>query len=171
MTKEQFESNVVNSYSYLKSYGFKLGLFGDNLEDMIQDVMVKALQAYDKYTEIDGIGFKFWIARILRNETYNLYKMNSNIPINSYESDMLSLVCDNALSSDKSDNDISEEELMKIIKVSLSKKEYEIFMAVEVHGYLYRQVAEMLDVPIGTIKSTIFNSRKKIMDNLKKHGY
>lgn len=68
--------------------------------------------------------------------------------------------------SQDADSDSIYFELQEQVKASLSPVEFRIFMAY-VNGYGYEQIAEIMNIPIGTIKSRIHFSRNKIKTNIK----
>lgn len=58
---KEFDDRVMALYPRLRAFGFSLGATDDNIDDLVQDTIVKALSSWIYYKEIEGSAFESWI--------------------------------------------------------------------------------------------------------------
>lgn len=157
-----FEESLVALQSDLHNFAYKLTSDKHDAEDLLQETMLKALDNKDKFTP--GTNFKGWVYVIMRNAFINSCRSKNSL------SDLYILSDPNYhfLLRDDSfafiDNGHDAKEIRDALK-TLSKEHYEAFM-LYVSGFKYREIAQKTGVSIGTVKSRIFHSRKKLKELL-----
>lgn len=131
-------------------------------EDLEQEVFVKVWKNQDKYIEKGN--FKTWINTIAKNISKDYLKSAKYRYEESTETDseMFVSVKDNKATPDNAL--LSKIRQKKIIKAidSLKPKFREVILLVDIEGYTYEQASKKLGVPVGTIKSRIYNAKKEL---------
>jgi len=135
-------------------------------EDLEQEVFVKVWKNKDKYAEKGN--FKTWICTIAKNVSRDYLKSSEK----KYEQG--STADDSVINSITDTKAAPELTLLgkirqkKIIQAidSLKPKFKEVIILCEIEGYTYEQAASKLGVPMGTIKSRIYNAKKELASQL-----
>ena len=131
-------------------------------EDLEQEVFVKVWKNQDKYTEKGS--FKTWINTIAKNLSKDYLKSaDRRVQVNSTADDEVM----NSIRDNKSAPEgvflakIRQKRISKAID-ELKPKFKEVIMLCEIEGYSYEQISERLGVPMGTVKSRIYNAKKEL---------
>lgn len=164
MTQIEFDHKLISLYKNLEYYANLLTSNGDEAKDLIQDTYLKALSNREKFA--DDTNLKAWTYTIMKNTFINNYRRNqkANTIIDSTE-DLFYLNIPRKSDFAAPDSRFSEKEINK----SISKLDSDQRMPFEMHnqGYKYKEIADHLNISIGTVKSRIFFTRRKLMDTLK----
>jgi RNA polymerase sigma-70 factor (ECF subfamily) len=168
MSTQEFGNMITSHSSFLRQLAMKLTRDMEESEDLIQDTFFKAIKNKDKYQ--DGTNIKGWLYTIMRNTFINNYrrKKNQNTFVDETENNFFI----NSREADKdsaTDSTVDQEYLMRQIN-SIEKTYVDTFM-MHYNGYKYEEIAEILDIPLGTVKSRIFLARKKMMAKLADYRY
>jgi RNA polymerase sigma-70 factor, ECF subfamily len=167
MTSNEFSSSIIGLKGNLQKYAMSLTLDRDNALDLVQDTFLKAIQNQDKF--IDETNLKAWIFTIMKNTFINNYrrKMRENTMMDgTQELYYINLPSDKGSISPESS--YAENEIVKAIN-SL-ESEYREPFRMHVEGFKYEEIAEKLDLKLGTVKSRIFFARQKLMNVLKDYN-
>ncbi|KAF0201557.1 MAG: RNA polymerase sigma factor sigma-70 [Bacteroidetes bacterium] len=164
MTAIEFNRKLISLHDNLSYFANTLTNNREEAKDLIQDTYLKALTHRDKFA--DDTNLKAWTYTIMKNTFINNYRRNqkANTIVDTTE-DLYYLNIPR-----KSDFVSPESELnTKEIKAGISRLEEDQRKPFEMHtsGYKYKEIAENLNLSIGTVKSRIFFTRKKLMDSLK----
>lgn len=163
MTAVEFNKNLISLEDSMKKFALSLTNDQTRAEDLKQDTYMKAFNYRDKF--VDCINLKAWVFTIMKNTFINNYRRSvkeNTIIDNSKDLYLLNLPQKSGSVSPESK--YSVDELEKIID-SL-EDEFRIPFRMHVQGFKYREIAEKLDLKIGTVKSRIFFTRKKLMVTL-----
>jgi RNA polymerase sigma factor (sigma-70 family) len=163
MTTLEFSYSLNKLSSSLKPFALKLTRDMDDANDLLQDTMVKAFTNKDKFTE--GTNLKAWLYTIMKNTfitnyqrmvrrgtfvdtTDNLHYLNSG-----------DTLVENGAYGDFAMDDIYHaiEKLDDVYKVP--------FM-MHYRGFKYHEIADKLNIPIGTVKNRIHIARKLLKEDL-----
>lgn len=163
MSNAEFGVLINQHHQFLKNLALKLTKRMDEAEDLIQETFYKAIKNQEKYRS--GTNLKGWLYTIMKNTFINNYrkKRNQNTFIDETENNYFI----NSMESTKevsTDSLVDHEYLMKQIE-SIDRNYLEAFM-MHYNGYKYEEIAEILEIPLGTVKSRIFLARKKMMKKL-----
>lgn len=161
MTSSTFQTNLMNLQANLLNFAFMLTSNRDDAYDLLQDTTLKALDNEDKYAE--GTNFKGWAFTIMRNIFINNYRRGVRAATIVDTTDNLyhlNLSQDSGI--DSPEDSYSVTEITAAIN-ELPDESREPF-SMHVAGYKYEEIAEKLDLPIGTVKSRIYYARKRLQE-------
>ena len=157
-------AQVMKYDNTLRQFALSLTLNADDAEDLLQDTYLKVLQFSNKYSE--NTNLKAWVFTIMKNTFINSYRRKQRSKILVDQSEDLYYL--NNLVSDPSDAADMHHYVTELNKKIMEKKEeqrkpFELFL----DGYKYQEIADIMNLSIGTVKSRIFFTRKKLMDDLR----
>lgn len=159
-----FTQDLVNIQSELLRFAYKLTANREEANDLLQETSLKALDNEDKY--IPDTNFKGWMYTIMRNIFINNYRKVVRDQTFVDQTDNLyhlNLPQDSGFDTTEGAYDLKE--IHRI--VNALPKEYKVPFAMHMSGFKYREIAEKLDLPLGTVKSRIFFTRQRLQDQLK----
>ncbi len=164
MNSPQFQERLLNLQSNLLNFAYMLTSNRDEAQDLLQDTTLKALDNEDKY--VDNVNFKGWVFTIMRNIFINNYRriVRNNTVVDQTE-DLYHLNLPQESGFDTPDGSYTVKEIMKVIN-SFSD-EYRIPFSMHIAGYKYYEIAERMQLPLGTVKSRIFFARQRLQIILK----
>jgi RNA polymerase sigma-70 factor (ECF subfamily) len=148
----------------LRRFALKLTADKEEADDLLQETSLKALDNEDKYTP--DTNFKGWMYTIMRNIFINNYRKTVRVQTFVDHTDNLfhlNLPQDSGFDSTEGNYDLKE--IRRI--VNALPKEYRVPFSMYVSGFKYREIAERLGLPIGTVKSRIFFTRQRLQKDLK----
>lgn len=159
-----FANDLLAIQGELLRFAYKLTANREEANDLLQETSLKALDNEDKY--IPDTNFKGWMYTIMRNIFINNYRKVVRDQTFVDQTDNLyhlSLPQDSGFDSTEGNYDLKE--IHRI--VNGLPKEYRIPFAMHVSGFKYREIADKLDLPLGTVKSRIFFTRQRLQEQLK----
>ena len=164
MNTPQFQEKILNVQDNMFSFAMLLTGNRNEANDLLQDTTLKALDNEDKY--IDNINFSGWILTIMRNLFINnCRKVVRTRTVIDQMGDLyhLSLPQDSGFESPECTYAIKEitsaiNHLNSDLRIPFS-----LFLA----GYKYSEIADILVLPLGTVKSRIFFARQELQKNLR----
>lgn len=167
-SNKSFEERLLGLQGNLYNFAYQLTTNREQAEDLLQDTTLKALANEDKY--IDNVNFKGWIFTIMRNIFINNYRQNvRKATVIDQTEDLyhLNISQESGLETPEGSYAVKE------ISIALNEfsEEYRIPFNMFVAGYKYNEIAEKLNLPLGTIKSRIFCTRKKLRETLQDYAY
>lgn len=160
-TTTSFQRNLMNIQSNLLNFAYMLTSNRDDAYDLLQDTTLKALDNQDKYAE--GTNFKGWVFTIMRNLFINNYRRGVRTATVVDTTDNLyhlNLSQDSGIESPEDSYGAGE------ITAAINEfsEEYRIPFSMHVAGYKYQEIADKMNLPLGTIKSRIFFARRKLQE-------
>ena len=162
-TNESFKQRLLGLQGNLLSFAYQLTTDKDEARDLLQDTTLKALDNEEKY--VDNVNFKGWIFTIMRNIFINNYRQTvrkSTIIDQTEDLYHLNISQDSGLSTPEGSYAVKE------ITEALEhfSDDYRIPFNMYVAGYKYNEIAEQMNLPLGTVKSRIFFARKRLREQL-----
>lgn len=164
MRTANFAQNLLSLQPELLNFAYKLTADHEEANDLLQETSLKALDNEDKYT--DETNFKGWIYTIMRNIFINNYRktLRDQTYVDTTDNQyFLNQGIDIEMDSTEVAYDLKE---IRHIVNGLSK-EYRVPFAMYVSGFKYREIADRLGLPLGTVKSRIYITRQKLQQDLK----
>lgn len=177
--QQEFNDEVIPHLDSLYNFGLRLTTDPSDAEDLVQDTIVKAFRFFDSYEK--GTNAKAWLFRILKNSFINNYRKNLKKP-QEVDYDEVSSYYENirAERTDTSDlehlifRDLMDDNFSKALS-KLPEDFRTVVLLCDVDGFTYEEISNMLDVPIGTIRSRLHRGRNLLKTELyeyaKKRGY
>ncbi len=164
MTALEFNYKLLGLQKNLKYFAYTLTSNYEDAQDLVQETFLKAITNRDKFTE--NTNLKAWTFTIMKNTFINNYRQNvRNNTILDKTDDLYYLNLSQESSIGLPDSDYSLKEITKVVE-SISEEQRLPFEMYN-NGYKYKEIAEKLNLSIGTVKSRIFFTRKKLMEALK----
>jgi RNA polymerase sigma-70 factor (ECF subfamily) len=147
-------------------------------EDLVQETYLKAYRAYDSFQE--GTNLKAWLYKILTNTFINSYRARKRRPEQSDVDDVEDLYLFRRLGGLEASTAgrSAEDQVMDLftdseVKEALESLPESFRMAVllaDVEGFSYKEIADIMDVPIGTVMSRLHRGRKALQRALLEFG-
>lgn len=164
MTAIEFNNKLLSIENKLKYFAYSLTTDQEEAKDLLQETMLKALTNRDKFT--DPRNFNSWAYTIMKNTFINNYRRTakSNTIFNKTENNENLAHKQHAISPE---SEHAYKEIRK--KVNNLQDDFRIPFQMFTEGFKYKEIAEKLEIPIGTVKSKIFFARQKLMDNLQEY--
>ena len=163
-SNDTFKQRLLGLQSNLLSFAYQLTTDRDEARDLLQDTTLKALDNEGKY--VDNVNFKGWIFTIMRNIFINNYRQTvrkATVIDQSEDLYHLNISQESGLSTPEGSVAVRE------ISSALASfpQEYREPFNLYVAGYKYHEIAEKINLPLGTVKSRIFFARKRLQEELK----
>lgn len=167
MSTAKFEHNLMALQSNMLNFAYMLTSNRDDAYDLLQDTTLKALDNEDKFAE--GTNFKGWVFTIMRNIFINNYRRGARqatIVDTTENLYLLNIAQDSGVESPESSfgaNEISA-------AINDLSEDFRIPFSMHVAGYKYNEIADHMQLPLGTVKSRIFFARKKLQTRFAERG-
>lgn len=159
MTAQEFTSQIVKLTKSLKPFAIRLTKDTDDANDLLQDTLLKGYTNREKFT--DGTNLKAWMFTIMKNTFITNYqkmvRRNTFIDI----SDNLHFI--NSFEN-STQNTANSNFVQKDLTKALNKLE-ETYLSpflMYFSGFKYHEIADNLNIPIGTVKNRIHIARKEL---------
>ena len=138
----------------------------EEIEDVVQESFIKAYRALPRFR--GDSAFYTWLYRIAINTSKNFLEAKTRRPpavdIDSKDAEAMD-GADQLRHSENPENVLRQDELKSMIKIAIDELPNELRSAVtlrEFDGLSYEQIAEVMECPVGTIRSRIFRARESI---------
>ena len=177
--QQDFQTEAMPHQSALFNYALKIVRNSDDAQDLVQETYYKAYKNYHQFNE--GTNSKAWMFMILKNTFINNYRKLKKEPAKLdydeiegfYESIKSDQVNDNNLDLDFY-NDLFDDDLSTAL-AKLPEKMKEVFLLCDIEEYSYEEIAEIVNIPVGTVRSRLHRARKILQEELfgyaKVNGY
>lgn len=172
--REEFERKVEAIFPTVFSTAVRLTRNRDEAQDLTQEAVARAYQAFDKF---DGTNFKAWLLRILTNVFINRYRKAKRAPdIESLDDHpgAENIAADTVTPGTELFDGLMSEQVEEALR-SLPEEYRVAVLLCDVEGMSYEDIAQTLNVPIGTVRSRLARGRAalraKLMDFAKAEGY
>lgn len=143
-------------------------------EDLVQETFLRAYRGYGRFEE--GTNLRAWLYRILTNTFINTYRAKQRRPEESDLGDLEDLYLYRRLGGLEASQRgrSAEDELMDFVTDTEVKEALESLpdqfriavLLADIEGFSYKEIAEMLDIPIGTVMSRLHRGRKALQKGL-----
>ena len=169
-----FEQDAMQYTRQLYSAAMRMTRNPADAEDLVQETFLKAYRAYHTFQE--GTNLKAWLYRILTNTYINKYRKESRRPsevdlgtvedmylyrrLGSEESAEAARTTEDRVLDGLVESDIKEavEELPESFRMPV--------LLADLEGFSYKEIAEILEIPIGTVMSRLHRGRKAMQKRL-----
>lgn len=158
----------------LKTFAYHLTYNEEDADDLVQETYLKAHKFIENYDS--GTNAKAWLFKILKNAYINEYRKKSRRP-SKVDIDTLISIRDgeepNYASYTDLRKEIIDDTLGDEVTIALNSLPYEfrtVILLCDVDSFTYEEIAKILELPIGTVRSRLFRARNMLKDKLKKYA-
>jgi RNA polymerase sigma factor (sigma-70 family) len=166
MSSNEFNTLIATNEGFLQPFAVSLTRDNETAKDLIQETFCRAIANKDKYSV--GTNIKAWLYTIMRNIFINNYrrKAKQNTIFDASPNEYL-LHNNNATERYEVEKNLLGKEIQQAIYnlPAIFKNPFMLYY----EGYRYNEISELLDEPLGTIKSRIHFARKLLKAQLERH--
>lgn len=177
--QQDFNEEIIPHLDALYNFGLRLTSDPNDAEDLVQDTIVKAYRFFTSYEK--GTNAKAWLFRILKNSYINNYRKKSKKP-QEVDYDEVATFYETIRAERTETSDLEDKMFRELIDDDISNALDEIpedfrtvVLLCDVEEFTYEEIANMLDVPIGTIRSRLHRGRNllkaQLLEYAEKRGY
>ena len=177
--KKDFEQTAIPLMDILHNYALRLTMNSENAKDLLQDTYLKAFRFWDSFEK--GTNLKAWLYEIMRNSYINQYRKKTKEPnkVEYDENEFYYKIAQQGSFEPKylkinSYDEIFEDEITRSLD-GLAKDFKTVVLLSDLENFSYEEIANILDCPIGTVRSRLHRGRKRLQKELfnyaKNNGY
>jgi RNA polymerase sigma-70 factor (ECF subfamily) len=167
VTQINFDKMMEQELAPLRNYALSLTHDMDDTKDLVQDTILKAYRYRENFKA--GTNLRGWLYTILKNSFINNYRRNQkrNTFLDSTENTYFL-----DIPSHKVDNDAELKFIRKDLDAAVESLPYDLKLTFNLNaeGFKYHEIAEELNIPIGTVKTRIFIARRVLREKLKDYA-
>ena len=163
MTALEFNNIVLSYEENLKRFAMSLTANQEDANDLVQETYMKALAYRDRMADFSNL--KSWMLSIMKNTFINNYHRASR-KYSSMDEETQMHILNSFDDSGRATPDSQYTECEIMAAIQQLDDEYRKPFKMHLKGYKYKEIAEALELKIGTVKSRIFTARQLLMDTL-----
>jgi len=173
-TREDFTHDAMQHAPQLFSTAMRMTRNRSDAEDLVQETFIKAWRSFATYQQ--GTNLRAWLFRIMTNTYINKYNAQQRKPTETELDDVeelflykrLGAVDQSQLSQSAEDQMLSlftDDEVKKALEELPDQFRIPVLMS-DVEGFSYKEIAEILEIPLGTVMSRLHRGRKAMQKML-----
>jgi len=173
-TREDFTNDAMQHAPQLFSTAMRMTRNRSDAEDLVQETFIKAWRSFATYQQ--GTNLRAWLFRIMTNTYINKYNAQQRKPTETELDDVeelflykrLGSVDQSQLSQSAEDQMLSlftDDEVKKALEELPDQFRIPVLMS-DVEGFSYKEIAEILEIPLGTVMSRLHRGRKAMQKML-----
>ncbi|WP_368734670.1 MULTISPECIES: sigma-70 family RNA polymerase sigma factor [unclassified Corynebacterium] len=170
---KRFEAEALPLLDQLYGGALRMTKNPADAEDLVQETYMKAYQSFGSFTQ--GTNLKAWLYRIMTNTYINSYRKKKRQPLQSSTEDVTDYQLLASSQHDSTGLESAELEALKRLPDSeitealnaLSDEYRMVVYYADIEGLAYKEIAEIMDTPLGTVMSRLHRGRKQLREALK----
>jgi RNA polymerase sigma-70 factor (ECF subfamily) len=163
-SRARFERDVVPQLGQLYPAALRMTRNPTDAEDLVQETSAKAYAAFHQFQT--GTNLRAWLNRILTTTFINVYRKRKREPQQALGGDLQ----DWQMSADRLAPPSPSAETEALDRITDSDLLRALHDLADIEGYPYREIAEMMGTPIGTVMSRLHRGRRRIREQITKPG-
>lgn len=175
----RFQAELMPVIDSLYNFAFRLTLDEDDANDLVQETYLKAYRFFEYFEQ--GTNAKAWLFRILKNSFINDFRKKSKQPAKVDYSEIEGYYNSEDVESDSdvggTSSDMRQQAVRDLIGDevasalnSLPVDFRTVIILCDLEGFTYEEMAKVLDIPIGTVRSRLHRARNFLKDKLEKYA-
>lgn len=172
--QEIFDREFLPHIHSMYNFGYRLTLDRDDAKDLVQDTYFKAFRFIESFQK--GTNAKAWLFRILKNSFINEYRKKTKEPgkvdyqeVESYyNSDDVNRQITPDLRVDSLKDMIGDEISNALNALDVDFRT--VIILCDLEGFKYEEMAKILDIPIGTVRSRLHRARQLLKEKLSQYA-
>ncbi|MEB2781501.1 sigma-70 family RNA polymerase sigma factor [Algoriphagus sp. C2-6-M1] len=170
-----FDGEFMPHIDSMYNFGYRLTFDEDDAKDLVQDTYLKAYRFINSFEQ--GTNAKAWLFRILKNSFINEYRKKSKQPTKvDYQEVETYYNSDDVHYQSTSDlraefvKDMLGDEISNALN-SLAVDFRTVIILCDLEGFTYEEMAKILDIPIGTVRSRLHRARNLLKEKLQGYAH
>jgi RNA polymerase sigma-70 factor, ECF subfamily len=173
----EFEGQALPFLESLYNTALRMTRNAQDAEDLVQETFLRAYRSYHQFTP--GTNLKAWLFRILKNAFINEYRKRRAAPVEEdfagIEENFESRLDRNRIGSIQNPEEVAlARSLDQGVQRALAALPPDYRMAIvlaDLEGFSYKEIAEILEVPIGTVMSRLYRGRKQLEEEMLRYAH
>lgn len=170
-----FDQEFMPHINSMYNFAFRLTVDEDEAKDLVQDTYLKAFRFITSFQK--GTNAKAWLFRILKNSFINDYRKKSKEPAKIDYQEVETFYNSDEADADNITVDLRVESVQEMIGDevanalnSLAVDFRTVIILCDIEGFTYEEMAKILDIPIGTVRSRLHRARNLLKEKLKSYA-
>ena len=167
---EEFEKEAIPHMDALYNFALKMTGDEDDADDLVQETYLKAFRFFDKFEK--GTNCKAWLFRIMKNSFINDYRKQVKEP-NKVDYEDVQNFYENIKSDEVESKHYEQDVFSNLLDDEISKAITElpedfrtVIILSDIEGFTYDEIADFVDIPVGTVRSRLHRARKMLYSQL-----
>jgi RNA polymerase sigma-70 factor (ECF subfamily) len=167
---KEFEQQALPHMEVLYNYALRITRNAEDANDLLQETFLKAYRFWDKFEQ--GTNLRAWMFRIMKNTYINLYRKEVKEP-DTVDYDEIESYYNIIRDESSDDNDLQQKIFGQLLDDDVSKaleslpEEFKtVVILCDIEGLSYEEIAEFLQIPVGTVRSRLHRGRKILYTQL-----
>ena len=169
-----FEEELYPHMDALYNFAFHLTYNEDDASDLVQETYLKAYRFIESY--VAGTNAKAWLFKILKNAFINEYRKKSKQPIKVDYEDLLDfhdVENNKQIGSLDTRQDVFQNMMGDEVSSALNQLQVDfrtVILLCDIDGFTYEEIAKIIDIPIGTVRSRLHRARGLLKEKLREYA-
>ena len=170
-----FDQEFMPHINSMYNFAYRLTVDEDEAKDLVQDTYLKAFRFITSFQK--GTNAKAWLFRILKNSFINDYRKKSKEPAKVDYQEVETFYNSDEADADNITVDLRVESVQEMIGDevatalnSLAVDFRTVIILCDIEGFTYEEMAKILDIPIGTVRSRLHRARNLLKEKLKAYA-